>query len=82
MLENVMTYVTLIAPSMVAILAEIIALLMIVYKTTKAIKEIHGSNDVKLLKDEIKVLIEDNAELRKTEKTLIEEIRRIKNGRE
>jgi uncharacterized protein YoxC len=81
MLETIITYIAVIAPAAVAVIAEIIALLMVIYRCAKAIKEIHGSNDVKILKEQTQLLLQENRELREYEKQLLEELSHIKNRR-
>ena len=77
-METLYSYITILAPSLVSIIAIVISLL----KMASTLKEISHSDEMKNLTNEIKTLVLDNKELRLQNDILIDEIKKIKNYRQ
>lgn len=77
-MENLYSYITILAPSLVSIIAIVISLL----KMTSTLKDLSKSEEMKQLTNELKTLILDNKELKIQNDILIDEIKKIKNYRQ
>lgn len=77
-MEILYSYITILAPSLVSIIAIVISLI----KMASTLKEISHSDEMKNLTNEIKTLVLDNKELRLQNDILIDEIKKIKNYRQ
>ena len=77
-MENLYSYITILAPSLVSIIAIVISLL----KMTSTLKDLSKSDEMKQLTNELKTLILDNKELKIQNDILIDEIKKIKNYRQ
>ena len=79
MIEIIVTYAAIWAPSLVAILGVVTTILIALGKTKDAFAALKKDETLKEVKDELKNCIQQNSELKKTNDLLLDEITKIKN---
>ena len=82
MIDQITTYIVSILPSLTAILA----MVLMVFKVLKSFKtlrdEVVNSNRMKKIEDQLQIVIQENYELKKQIKTLVNKIDKIKDNKE
>lgn len=78
-MELILTYVSMWAPALVAILGVVASVIFAIAKVKSAINDFRKSDDIANLTVEIQRLAAENKELRRTENLLLDEITKIEN---
>lgn len=78
-MELILTYATMWAPALVAILGVVASVIFAIAKVKSAINDLRKSDDIANLTVEINRLAAENKELRRTENLLLDEITKIEN---
>lgn len=78
-MELILTYVSMWAPALVAILGVVASVIFAIAKVKSAINDFRKSDDIANLTVEINRLAAENKELRRTENLLLDEITKIEN---
>ena len=82
MIDQITTYIVSILPSLTAILA----MVLMVFKVLKSFKtlrdEVVNSNRMKKIEEQVQIVIQENYELKKQIKTLVNKIDKIKDNKE
>ena len=78
-MELILTYVSMWAPALVAILGIVASVLFAIGKVKSAIAELRKTEDIANLTKELQNLAAENKELRHRENLLLDEITKIKN---
>lgn len=84
-MEEILEYITIYAPVLVAIFSEIGVVAALIYKITdyftkanKAVEELKESNEYKEIKNQIKLVVKENKELKTKLNNLLEKISHVK----
>lgn len=75
----ILSYVSIWAPSLVAVFGVVATVLVAISKTKAAIKEYTNSTEIAELRAEIHRLASSNEELNRTNKILVDEMAKIKD---
>lgn len=78
-MELILTYVTMWAPALVAILGVVASVVFAIAKVKSAINDLRKTDDIANLTTEINRLAAENKELRRTENLLLDELTKIEN---
>ena len=78
-MEIILTYVSMWAPALVAILGIVASVIFAVGKVKTAITDLRKTDDIANLTKELQGLAAENKELRHRENLLLDEITKIKN---
>ena len=78
-MEIILTYVSMWAPALVAILGIVASVIFAVAKVKTAITDLRKTDDIANLTKELQGLAAENKELRHRENLLLDEITKIKN---
>ena len=78
-MELILTYVSMWAPALVAILGIVASVIFAVGKVKTAITDLRKTDDIANLTKELQNLAAENKELRHRENLLLDEITKIKN---
>ena len=78
-MELILTYVSMWAPAVAAILGIVASVIFAVGKVKHAINELRKTDDIANLTKELQTLAAENKELRHRENLLLDEITKIKN---
>lgn len=78
-MEIILTYVSMWAPALVAILGIVASVIFAVGKVKTAITDLRKTDDIANLTKELQNLAAENKELRHRENLLLDEITKIKN---
>lgn len=78
-MELILTYVSMWAPALVAILGVVASVLFAVGKVKSAINDLRKTEDIANLTKELQTLAAENKELRHRESLILDEITKIKN---
>lgn len=84
-MENIMEYIALYAPVVVALISEVTVVASLIKKVTSyfknaeaTVKELKESAEYTQLKDQMKIVIEENYELKKTLNLVLEKLTHVK----
>lgn len=78
-MELILTYVSMWAPALAAILGVVASVVFAVAKVKSAINDLRKSDDIANLTTEINRLAAENKELRRTENLILDELTKIEN---
>jgi uncharacterized protein YoxC len=78
-LELIMSYAAIWAPSLVAVLAVITTIMKALTETKKAVEEFRNTDAIKSLHNEVQTLARENQEIVHCNKLLLDELTKIKN---
>ena len=82
MIDQITTYIVSILPSLVAILAMVLMVVKVL-KSFKTLRdEVVNSNRMKKIEDQLQIVMQENYELKKQIKTLVNKIDKIKDNKE
>ena len=78
-MELILTYVSMWAPALVAILGVVASVVFAIAKVKSAITDFRKSDDIADLTTEINRLAAENKEIRRTENLILDELTKIEN---
>ena len=78
MIDQVVAYIVAIAPSLITIISVICMVVKIIKQFTSLREEVKNSKEMKEIKNQIQIVIQENYELKEQIKTLVNKIDKIK----
>lgn len=78
MIDQVVAYIVAIAPSLITIISVICMVVKIIKQFTSLREEVKNSKEMEDIKNQIQIVVQENYELKKQIKTLVNKIDKIK----
>lgn len=78
MIDQVVAYIVAIAPSLITIISVICMVVKIIKQFTSLREEVKNSKEMEQIKNQIQIVVQENYELKKQIKTLVNKIDKIK----
>lgn len=78
MIDQVVAYIVAIAPSLITIISVICMVVKIIKQFTTLREEVKNSKEMEEIKNQIQIVVQENYELKKQIKTLVNKIDKIK----
>lgn len=78
MIDQVVAYIVAIAPSLITIISVICMVVKIIKQFTSLREEVKNSKEMENIKNQIQIVVQENYELKKQIKTLVNKIDKIK----
>lgn len=78
MIDQVVAYIVAIAPSLITIISVICMVVKIIKQFTSLREEVKNSKEMEEIKNQIQIVVQENYELKKQIKTLVNKIDKIK----
>ena len=78
MIDQIVAYIVAIAPSLITIISVICMVVKIIKQITSLREEVKNSKEMEDIKNQIQIVVQENYELKKQIKTLVNKIDKIK----